>query len=257
MQIDFQNVSRIYSFEKKREQVVAVENVSFSAHRNEFICLLGPSGCGKSTLLKLAAGLETATSGAVVINGERVRSPREGCGMVFQEHALFPWLTVEQNVGFGLKMHKADKASSRETVDRLISLVGLGGFEKAHPQQLSGGMKQRAAMARALALSPRALFMDEPFGALDSFTRMDMQDELSELWANRPFTALFVTHDIEEAVYLADRIVVMTPRPGRIKSIVPVDLDRPRYRTDYAFREIRSFVLEQYERSGSRSAAAP
>jgi NitT/TauT family transport system ATP-binding protein len=248
--IEFNNVSKTYPLEDQGN-LLALKDVSFSAQPEEFVCLLGPSGCGKSTLLKLTGGLEQSTEGTVSIDGKPVTSPRLSCGMVFQDYALFPWLTVQQNVSFGLELHGQEKRAIQETVTRFINLVGLRGFEKALPRQLSGGMKQRVALARVLAMSPAILLMDEPFGALDSFTRMDMQEELANLWQRQPFTALFVTHDIEEAVYLADRIIVMTPRPGRIKTIIPVRLNRPRRRTDYGFTEIRNHVLEQYERSGS------
>jgi NitT/TauT family transport system ATP-binding protein len=171
--------------------------------------------------------------------------------MVFQDYALFPWLTVEQNVRFGLELKGHSKSIVVETAARFIHLVGLTGFENAFPKQLSGGMKQRVALARVLAMSPNILLMDEPFGALDSFTRMEMQAELVNLWQRQPFTTLFVTHDIEEAVYLADRIVVMTPRPGRVKTVIKVGLSRPRRRTDFAFAEIRNHILNQYEKSSS------
>jgi NitT/TauT family transport system ATP-binding protein len=197
----------------------------------------------------MAAGLEQATSGTVSLDAERIDAPRAECSLVFQDYALFPWLTVERNIAFGLELKAISRNSVRESVARLIHLVGLAGFEKSLPSQLSGGMKQRVALARSLALAPKLLLMDEPFGALDSFTRMEMQEELIKLWQGRPFTALFVTHDIEEAVYLADRIVVMTPRPGRVKTIVPVPLERPRLRTGEQFTGIRNYLLEQYERS--------
>ena len=176
--------------------------------------------------------------------------------MVFQDYALFPWLTVERNIAFGLELQRLDAGSIRQSVGRLIRLVGLGGFERTVPSQLSGGMKQRVALARSLALAREVLLMDEPFGALDSLTRMEMQEELIELWQQRPFAVLFVTHDIEEAVYLADRIVVMTPRPGRIKTIVSVPLIRPRLRTDEQFISIRNHLLGQYERSSPQRLEA-
>jgi NitT/TauT family transport system ATP-binding protein len=251
MHIEFQNVSKTYLLEEQTRELLALKQATFSVASEEFVCLLGPSGCGKSTILKLAAGLEQSEEGTVAIDGIPVKSPRPGCGMVFQNYALFPWLTVEKNIAFGLELHGHSKESIRETVARFIKLVGLEGFEHALPRQLSGGMKQRVAIARVLAMSPKMLLMDEPFGSLDSFTRMEMQEELVNLWQKQPFTALFVTHDIEEAVYLADRIVVMTPRPGRIKTIVPVDLPRPRQRTGPQFTEIRNHVLKQYERSKS------
>ena len=202
----------------------------------------------------MVAGLESADQGAVTISGEPVRTPPRGCGMVFQDYALYPWLTVEQNISFGLELRGDDKPRIRQAVARFVELVGLRGFEKAFPRQLSGGMKQRVALARVLVMSPRILLMDEPFGALDSFTRMEMQAELINLWRQQPATVLFVTHDVEEAVYLADRIVVMTPRPGQVKTIVSVPLGRPRQRTHRDFTNIRNHVLEQYERSNSVAA---
>jgi NitT/TauT family transport system ATP-binding protein len=254
--IEFSQVSKVYVTEHGRKRLLAVDEVSLAAIPREFVCLLGPSGCGKSTLLKMAAGLERADSGNVLIDGCQVNGPRRGCGMVFQDYALYPWLNVEKNVSFGLELSGEKKDVIRDKAARFIEMVGLQGFEKALPRQLSGGMKQRVALARVLAMSPEILLMDEPFGALDSFTRMDMQEELVNLWQRQPSTVLFVTHDIEEAVYLADRIVVMTPRPGQVKTIVPVPLGRPRQRTDHKFTEIRNFVLEQYEHSKPPAATA-
>jgi NitT/TauT family transport system ATP-binding protein len=249
LNIGFQDVSKEYEVAHRKGTLKALDGISFTAATEEFVCLLGPSGCGKSTLLKMAAGLEKATSGAVLLDGEPVVGPRPGCGMVFQDYALFPWLTVERNIAFGLGLRGVKPEPVHELVTRFISLVGLNGFEKSLPSQLSGGMKQRVALARALVLSPQALLMDEPFGALDSFTRMEMQEELIKLWQREPFTVVFVTHDIEEAVYLADRIVVMTPRPGRVKTIISVPFARPRQRTDERFIAVRNHLLEQYERA--------
>jgi ABC-type nitrate/sulfonate/bicarbonate transport system ATPase subunit len=256
MSIEFKGVSKTYLLLQGKKRLHALNDISLSAEPEEFVCLLGPSGCGKSTLLKMVAGLENADSGTVAVDGEPLRGPRVGCGMVFQDYALYPWLTVEQNVSFGLELRHEKKEEIRAKVARFIQLVGLGGFEKALPRQLSGGMKQRVSLARVLAMSPKILLMDEPFGALDSFTRMEMQAELINLWRQQPATVLFVTHDIEEAVYLADRIVVMTPRPGQVKTIVSVPLRRPRHRTDPDFTEIRNYVLEQYERSSPALAQA-
>jgi NitT/TauT family transport system ATP-binding protein len=255
LNLAFNEVSKEYGRADRDGSLKVLDRISFSAATDEFVCLLGPSGCGKSTLLKMAAGLERPTTGTVSLGPDIITVPRRGCSMVFQDYALFPWLTVERNVAFGLELQGLAPESVRESVDRLIRLVGLDGFEKALPSQLSGGMKQRVALARYLVLTPQVLLMDEPFGALDSFTRMEMQEQLIKLWQQRPFTVLFVTHDIEEAVYLADRIVVMTPRPGRIKAIVPVALARPRQRTDDRFIEIRNHLLEQYERSSPGHAA--
>lgn len=249
MELEFKKVSKEYGVTAHTRRLKVLDEISFSADTAEFICLLGPSGCGKSTLLKIAAGLERATTGTVSLEEVAVTAPRRGCNMVFQDYALFPWLTVERNIAFGLELQAQKPANLRETVAQFIDLVGLRGFEKSLPSQLSGGMKQRVALARALILSPRVLLMDEPFGALDSFTRMEMQEELIKLWQRRPFTVVFVTHDIEEAVYLADRILVMTPRPGRIKTIVDVPLVRPRQRTDGRFVALRNHLLEQYERA--------
>lgn len=249
MRIELRHVSKSYAVEGGRKQLLALNDASLSVSAEEFVCLLGPSGCGKSTILKLVAGLEKTNGGDVSMDGQQVLSPLPGCGMVFQEYALFPWHSVEQNVAFGLKLHGYAKETIDKSVSHFIRLVGLQGFEEALPRQLSGGMKQRVAIARVLAMSPKVLLMDEPFGALDSFTRMELQEELVNLWQMQGFTCLFVTHDIEEAVYLADRIVVMSPRPGRIKTIIPVPLSRPRLRTDPRLTEIRNRVLEQYERS--------
>ncbi len=246
MKLEFRDVSKSYR-NAHQTSLQVLDGISFSAEEKEFVCLLGPSGCGKSTLLKMAAGLEQVTSGTIFIGDQTITTPQPGCNMVFQDYALFPWLTVERNIGFGLELKEKSKEEIQEAVSRFVQLVGLKGFEKSLPSQLSGGMKQRVALARALILSPKVLLMDEPFGALDSFTRMEMQEELTRLWQRQPFTVVFVTHDIEEAVYLADRILVMSPRPGRIKTIVDVSLPRPRHRTEDRFTQLRNFLLEQYE----------
>lgn len=256
MKLAFKDVAKEYAAAHGKI-LLALDGISFSSDAREFVCLLGPSGCGKSTLLKMAAGLEQPTSGSVVLDGTAVVSPRRGCGMVFQDYALFPWLSVQKNVAFGLELQGIPDEQTRKLVTRYIQLVGLKGFEHSLPSQLSGGMKQRVALARALVLSPELLMMDEPFGALDSFTRMEIQQELVRLWQERPFSVLFVTHDIEEAVYLADRIIVMTARPGRIKTIVPVPLRRPRTRTDEQFVQIRNYLFKQYEHAAFGSEVIP
>jgi NitT/TauT family transport system ATP-binding protein len=249
VKLDYIDVSKTYRRQGRGVALQVLDGISFAAQTEGFVCLLGPSGCGKSTLLKLAAGLEHSSSGKVALDDAIVTGPRDGCNMVFQDYALFPWLNVERNIAFGLELRGMDATHIKEAVAGFIQRVGLTGFEKSLPSQLSGGMKQRVALARALVLQPRVLLMDEPFGALDSFTRMEMQEELIRLWQRQPFTVIFVTHDIEEAVYLADLIVVMTPRPGRVKTIVPVDIARPRHRTGQQFTAIRNYLLEQYERS--------
>jgi NitT/TauT family transport system ATP-binding protein len=251
--VSFDAVTKHFALTDGRERVTAVEQVSFDVGANEFVCVLGPSGCGKSTLLKMVAGLERASAGAVEVLGEEIEGPHPSRGMVFQDHALFPWLDVARNVAFGLEMTRLPRGEIAERVERFVALAGLKGFERAYPHELSGGMKQRVGIARVLAMAPSVLLMDEPFGSLDAFTRIEMQEELQALWRVAPFTTLFVTHDVDEAVYLADRIVVMTRRPGRLKSIVPVRLPRPRQRTDPEFVAIRNHVLNLYDR---RSAAS-
>ena len=186
MNIEFANISKEYGLADRDGRLKVLDGISFSAVTEEFICILGPSGCGKSTLLKMAAGLERPTAGEVGLDGEPITAPRRGCSMVFQDYALFPWLSVERNIAFGLELQGIEQKAVNEAVSRFIHLVGLEGFEKLLPSQLSGGMRQRVALARSLVLSPRALFMDEPFGALDSFTRMEMQEELIKLLATPP-----------------------------------------------------------------------
>jgi len=215
--------------------VQALADVSFTADPGEFVCIVGPSGCGKTTLFRILAGLEPATEGTVRLDDAPVTEPTPEMGIVFQEYHLFPWRTVADNVGFGLEKTGVSGGERRERVRQLIDLVGLDGFADSYPKSLSGGMKQRVALARALAIDPRLLLMDEPFGAVDAQTRERLQDELLDIWAATDKTVLFVTHDVDEAVTLADRIVVMESNPGAIAETVTVDLDRPRSRGDPAF----------------------
>ena len=209
-------------------EVVAVDGLGLTVQDKEFVCIVGPSGCGKSTLLRVIAGLSRPQTGEVTLDGERVTAPGADRGMVFQSYTLFPWLTVQGNVEFGPRLSGRSQEECAEVARRYIDLVGLGGFEHAYPKELSGGMQQRAAIARALANDPVILLMDEPFGALDAQTRSLMQELLLRVWEQTHKTVLFVTHDIEEAILLADRIYVMTARPGRIKHEVRVPLPRPR-----------------------------
>ncbi len=204
----------------------ALVPVDLDVRAGEFVCLLGPSGCGKSTLLNILGGFETSDSGVVEIDGEPVRGPDPRRVFVFQEYGIFPWASVYDNVALGLR-HKPQAEQAR-IVARYIELVGLKGFERSYPSELSGGMRQRVAVARALAVAPDIVYMDEPLGALDSLTRLQLRAEIHRLWKQEGMTILFVTHDVEEALQLADRIVVMEPRPGRIKEIVPVTLPQPR-----------------------------
>lgn len=212
----------------RQSEVTAVESASLYVRENEFVALVGPSGCGKSTLLRVAAGLEQPSRGEIRVDGRTVDRPGADRGMVFQTYTLFPWMTVRENIRFPLKKSKLSEAEKDELVTRYIRLIGLEKFETHYPNQLSGGMRQRVAIARALVYQPRILLMDEPFGALDAQTRLLMQELLLEVWERQRSMVLFVTHDVEEAILLADRVIVMTARPGRIKAEINVELARPR-----------------------------
>ena len=231
----------------RQEEVVALDGIDLDIADDEFLTILGPSGCGKTTLLNIVAGFEQATSGDVRLDGEPIRAPGPDRGVVFQEYALFPWLTVAQNIEFGLRERRVRKAERMARVHRQIASVGLTGFEKRYPQELSGGMRQRVALGRVLANDPKILLMDEPFAALDAQTRTLMQEELLRVWSAERRTALFITHNIEEAILLGDRVVVMTARPGRIKEIVAVDLPRPRDVTAADFNAMRRRVAALLE----------
>jgi ABC-type nitrate/sulfonate/bicarbonate transport system ATPase subunit len=212
-------------------------------HEGEFVCVLGPSGCGKSTLLNIVAGFLPPTSGSVRIDGEEVRGPDSRRIFVFQERGVFPWLTVEGNIGFGLGRLSRQERESR--IAHYVQLVGLKGFETAYPHELSGGMKQRVEVARALAVDPDMLYLDEPFGALDSITRLVMRSELLRIWQAEKKTILFVTHDIEESVQLADRVVILSARPARIRRIVEIDLPHPRDLSSRRYLELRDGIFEE------------
>jgi NitT/TauT family transport system ATP-binding protein len=225
----------------------ALNDVSLKIERGEFICLLGPSGCGKSTLLNLLAGFERPTSGSVSIDGEEIQAPSPRHVTIFQHHNLLPWRTVQKNVELGLESGKMSGQERKEKAARYLDLVGLRGFAKNHPHQLSGGMRQRVAFAAALAVDPEIIFMDEPFGALDALTRIEMQDEILKLQKKQGATIVFVTHDIEEAVFLADKVVVMTPNPGKIKSVIPVNIGESRDRTGSDFLAVRDRIFGELE----------
>ncbi|ELK47408.1 putative sulfonate ABC transporter ATP-binding protein [Haloferax sp. BAB-2207] len=223
------------TYASDRRTVEALSDVEFAVEDGEFVCIVGPSGCGKTTLFRIIAGLEDATSGAVTLDGSPVTGPGTDRGMVFQEYGLFPWRTVSENVAFGLEEQGVEEPARSERVTEMLELVGLDGFADAYPKELSGGMKQRVGIARALAVDPELLLMDEPFGAVDAQTRDMLHGELLDIWAETDKTVLFVTHDVEEAVTLADRVVVMAANPGRVREIVSVDIDRPRERTESEF----------------------
>jgi len=251
--IQVNGVNKVFASDER--QVVALQDIDLSIPRGQFTCLLGPSGCGKSTLLNAVAGFSPPTSGSILVDGQPVAAPGPDRGMVFQEYALFPWMTVEQNVGFGLDIKKTPKAEIRRTVDELLRMLSLTDFRQRYPKDLSGGMRQRVAIARVLALDSPIMLMDEPFGALDALTRRNLQDELLRIWAELKKTILFVTHSIEEAIYLADRIVVMTYRPGTVKRDILVDLPRMRDPAAPEFnllkRELGQLVMEEQQRHHS------
>jgi NitT/TauT family transport system ATP-binding protein len=231
------------SFRTEESEVRVLESLDLDVRDGELVCILGPSGCGKSTLLNIVAGFLAPTSGSVRIDGEEVRGPDPRRIFVFQERGVFPWLTVEGNIGFGLgRMARAER---EKRIGHYVRLVGLEGFEKAYPHELSGGMKQRVEVARALAVDPDMLYLDEPFGALDSITRLEMRRELLRIWQAEQKTILFVTHDIEESVQLADRVVVLSARPARIRRIVEVDLPHPRDLSSRRYLELRDGIFEE------------
>ena len=232
--------------------VTALKDINLTVKQGEFVCLLGPSGCGKSTLLNAVAGFQPPSAGEIVIEGKKILTPGPDRGMVFQEYALFPWMTVAQNIAFGLQIQKKEKAEIDLTVNQLLDLLHLKDFRDRFPKDLSGGMRQRVAIARVLALDSPIMLMDEPFGALDALTRRNLQDELLRIWSTLGKTILFVTHSIEESIYLADRIVVMTYRPGTIKRDQVVTIPRPRDPSSAEFnelkRELGQLVMEEQQR---------
>ena len=244
--IEIRNVSKRYSV--KNESILVLKELSLSIQAGEFVSIVGASGCGKSTLLRLLIGLDTDYEGEILVQGQPVTGTSLERGIVFQDHRLFPWLTVEQNVALGLENSPLSTAQKRDAVAAHIELVHLKGFETAYPHQLSGGMAQRAAIARGLINQPKILLLDEPLGALDALTRSSLQHELQRIWQTERITMILVTHDVDEAVYLGDRVVVMEPRPGRIRRVVEVDVARPRDRNHprikSAIEDVRREVLE-------------
>lgn len=245
--LEVRGVSRVFRG-PKNVPIPALSETDLDVAPNDFITILGPSGCGKSTLLRMVAGLDTPTSGRIALNGRPVTGPGPDRGMVFQSYTLFPWLTVAENIGFGLRERRVPPAEHDATVRTYVERMGLVGFEHHLPRQLSGGMQQRTAIARALANDPDVLLMDEPFGALDNQTRALMQELLLQVWERDQKTVLFVTHDIEEAIFMASRVLVMTARPGRIKADIRVDLPHPRrytLKTTPAFNDLKGRLTEE------------
>jgi NitT/TauT family transport system ATP-binding protein len=258
-QIKISQVNKVFS--TGGNEVVALENINLDIKPGEFICLLGPSGCGKSTLLNAVAGFSLPTSGSILVDGKPVQEPGPDRGMVFQEYALFPWMTVEKNIAFGLEIKKQSNAEIKSKVDAMLEMLKLQDFRDRYPKDLSGGMRQRVAIARVLVLDSPILLMDEPFGALDSLTRRNLQDELLRIWLEFKKTVIFVTHSIEESIYLADRIVVMTYRPGTIKKDVSVTMPRPRDPSSSAFNELKKelslLVMEEQSRHNLNETKLP
>ena len=247
MYIEIQDATKIYEkpggFRSSKESFTALDHISLQVEKGEFICLLGPSGCGKTTLMNSIAGFETLTEGSITIDGQKVKAPSEKYVTIFQNYGLLPWRTVEKNVELGLETLKVPKQERKQIAMKYLQLVGLESFAKRHPAQLSGGQQQRVAIARGLAVDPEILFMDEPFGALDAITRYKLQDDLLHITKSQNKTVIFVTHDIDEAVFLADKIVVMSPNPGRIKAVIPIGLGSHRDRTGGDFLQLRDKVF--------------
>ncbi|MFD1677730.1 ABC transporter ATP-binding protein [Alicyclobacillus fodiniaquatilis] len=232
------------TFRSEEKPLHVLDDINLEIEQGEFITVIGPSGCGKSTLLKIISGLDAEYDGVVRLGQQKIAKPGVDKGFIFQEHRLFPWLTVEENIAADLSFKNREV---RQKVNELIALVHLTGFEKAYPRQLSGGMAQRVAIARALLREPKILLLDEPFGALDAFTRTHMQDVLLDIWLQNQTTMVFVTHDLDEAIVLASRVVVMKARPGAIRTVIPVDLPYPRKRTSAPFQELRRRILSEFE----------
>lgn len=240
-------------FGTEPEIVLAIKDVSFTVKENEFCVIVGPSGCGKSTMLYLAAGFEKPTAGEILLDGRPIEGPGPDRGFVFQEFALYPWKTVLGNVTFGLEIQGLDKAEARRRAEKHIKIIGLAGFENAYPHTLSGGMKQRVGIARAMAYEPEILLMDEPFGSLDAQTKKLMQRELLRVWEQDKKTVLYVTHSVVEAAYLADKVVVLTARPSKVKGIVDIDIPRPRSYTDEKYLHIREGILRLLDEEVARA----
>lgn len=241
--IDITNVGKIFKNPHSDNHLVTLENIQLSVSSNDFLCLLGPSGCGKSTLLNMIAGFELPTTGQITVDGHEVTGPGAERGMVFQQPTLMPWLRVWENIAFHLRLKGKNRAERRAIAQNFIDMVGLKGFETHYPSQLSGGMNQRVGIARALLMNPRVILMDEPFGALDEQTKMEMQGELVRIWEHHRGTIVFVTHSIDEALTLGTHVAVMSPRPGRISALLPIDLPRPRDVTSPRFNDYKRYLL--------------
>ena len=250
--IELRNIVKIFADPKRKRELLTIDDISLDIEANDFICLLGPSGCGKSTLLNIIAGFEHPTTGEALVDGVQIDKPGSDRGVVFQQPTLMPWLTVIDNVAFHLRLKGVPKAERHDRAREFIDLVGLTGFEHHHPSELSGGMNQRVGIARALLMNPRVILMDEPFAALDAQTKLEMQEELVAIWQRHRCTIVFVTHSVDEALVLGNRIVVMTRRPGRIRECVDFDMPRPRDITSPAFNDAKRRVLALIREESTR-----
>ncbi len=255
--IEVSHLSKTFRDTKRKSDVVALDDINLEVARNDFLCLLGPSGCGKSTLLNMIAGFEKPTSGKVTVDGQLIASPGSDRGVVFQQANLMPWLPIWENVAFHLLLRGGQKGERRAIAQRYIDMVGLTGFENHYPSELSGGMNQRVGIARALLMNPQVILMDEPFGALDEQTRMDMQNELVRIWQQHQGTIVFVTHGVDEALTLGTHVAVMSARPGRIREIIRVDLSRPRDITSPQFNQTKRHILDLLRSERANSTLEP
>jgi NitT/TauT family transport system ATP-binding protein len=254
--IDLRGVSKVFSDAKRGHHLLAIDGITLTVEVNDFFCLLGPSGCGKSTILNMVAGFERPTSGDVRVQGKIVEQPGSDRGVVFQQPTLMPWLTVWENIAFHLKLKGVPKAERRRRAQDFVELVGLQGFENHHPSELSGGMNQRVGIARALLMNPSVILMDEPFAALDAQTKLEMQEELVTIWQRHLCTVVYVTHSVDEALVLGNKIAVMTQRPGRIRELISFDVPRPRDITGVEFNDVKRHVLALIREEGRRRPAA-
>lgn len=241
--LELKNVSKVFEKNEEDEKTHALKNINLSIDNNEFVSIVGPSGCGKSTMLRLISGLIRPSQGKILLDSEEIKTPSSRIGMVFQKPTLFPWLTVGENVGFSGSLKNEEKIDEKE-IDLMLKKVGLSEFKNSFPKQLSGGMAQRVSLIRTMIARPEVFLLDEPLGSLDAFTRMNMQDEILNLWQEIKNLMIMVTHDVEEAVYMSSKVIIMEPRPGRVKEIVDIDLDYPRDRTSDKFINYRNKILK-------------
>lgn len=241
--LELKNVSKVFEKNEEDEKTHALKNINLSIDNNEFVSIVGPSGCGKSTMLRLISGLIRPSQGKILLDNEEIEQPSSRKGMVFQKPTLFPWLTVGENVGFSGSLKNEEKIDQKE-IDLMLKKVGLSEFKNSFPKQLSGGMAQRVSLIRTMIARPEVFLLDEPLGSLDAFTRMNMQDEILNLWQEIKNLMIMVTHDVEEAVYMSSKVIIMEPRPGRVKEIVDIDLDYPRDRTSDKFINYRNKILK-------------